>query len=138
MWCSQSTLWRPEEGVTCKRKKGENGEDLPVSLEAGSKMNLTTCFHQRALKNGHSIQFETPRNPIDVSQHPQIMLLLHSPKVLISKLSTYFLNSLGELNAEALCVCLHCHVYRNTCVCVGMHVDGGRQSSRATQYFESL
>lgn len=118
-------------------RKEKMARICPVSLQAGSKINLTICF-QGALKNGHSIQFEIARNPIGVSQHPQIMLLLHLPKVLISKLSTYFLNSSGELNAEALCVCLHSRVYRNTCVCVGMHVDGRRQSPRATQYFKSL
>lgn len=100
-------------------RKEKMARICPVSLKAGSKINLTICF-QGALKNGHNIQFEIPRNPIHVSQNPQIMLLLHFPKVLISKLSTYFLNSLGDL-MQRHCVFVY-RVYRNTCVCVGIHV----------------
>lgn len=101
----------------------------PVSLEADSKINLTTCY-QGDTKNGHIL--------IDVTQHSQVILLLHFPKALISKLSAYILKSWGELTAEALCVCSHSCVYKNTCTWVGIHVEDRRQTSWAIQYFASL
>lgn len=44
-------------------RKGIMARSCPVSLEAGSKINLTAGF-QGVLKNGHNLQFEIPRNPM--------------------------------------------------------------------------
>lgn len=104
--CSRSTLWRPEEGVTSKRKK-ETDEYL-TSLE--NKLN--SC-HPEDLRNGHRLQFE-----IQEKSNPFTSKFSNKFAALFSKRldqQTFYLHSefLGELNAETL-------VFVHVPMCTGM------------------
>jgi hypothetical protein len=120
--CSQSTLWRPEEGVTSKKKK-EN--------------KLNSC-HQEDMRDGHHLQFEIQEKPNQYTEKFSNKFATSFSKSLDQQ-QAFYLHSefFGKLNAETR-VFVHIPVYRDACTHVGRHAEDRRQFSGAIQIFFSL
>lgn len=97
--CSQSTLWRPEEGVTSKKKK-EN--------------KLNSC-HQEDMRDGHHLQFEIQEKPNQYTEKFSNKFATSFSKSLDQQ-QAFYLHSefFGKLNAET-------RVFVHIPVCTGIH-----------------